>query len=880
MALRGRVALLALAAAAAAAAAPPAPQSRQQPPPREALVRVLWRLASAGDAGRLRQVATAQPWLLNESVGGAGVIVPLLEGWHAAIEALPSLTPAGADHESALGVLLHGGADPALGCPLLDALVTRNAAAVKALLRVSRPAALARCLASYDATGQGLLHAAARTPASGLARHLYRTSAASSIAMEAAGDAAAVAAAVARARQVLDVHVAGTPLDTARSTQQRRRRRRRQQLRTVTKSAIEAAAGDAALTALLAAARRLNKKLLQVAAAGTVAAGAGTAPPMLSTGGDGDSDRLPPPLAPSEWLELHDGAGHTPLTLACAHGRARAVAALFKAGADPRALAQTSAGAGEVDESSGTPQQPAPVTTAAAAPPVGTGLACAHAAASRGHVDVLEALCAGVAGGDACAVLLAGHPDAHGRSAADVAAAHDRALFAPVREWIAQRVAAAAAAAGGQAVEQPQRQVPQQHVAVASDGAPAWPRLPPHWDAARHANAGWAVASPAQLARVGLPPALFDGGGSSEAESSSTGAAASSCGGCAVSSVVDEVPPEWLMAPAGSSDGAALHRGFLSIGKPFVVRQWAQFRAAAALNGSSTIAGGNDAGAAVGADASLTPLPVSLLAWLSGYLPSSAFTAPGARLGELVVAPGGVPYADTYAYRDDDDDEDGVVNGGAQRPAAAKTMTLAAFVGSHMGAGAEAARAAAVLAAPGSGNASASSSARRPPYVFDGRAMHAQPAVFGRLLAALLPDALGKGHGGGADGSGAGSSTSPPQPPPPAHQLRQLIVGPPLSGAQPHFHGPAVNVLLAGAKAWELTPPAHAGFVRSHAADWFAAGGYCHAADGDGDGAGGPAAGCVPHLRFLQGPGDLVWVPEHWGHAVLNLADAVAVAVE
>ena len=38
--------------------------------------------------------------------------------------------------------------------------------------------------------------------------------------------------------------------------------------------------------------------------------------------------------------------------------------------------------------------------------------------------------------------------------------------------------------------------------------------------------------------------------------------------------------------------------------------------------------------------------------------------------------------------------------------------------------------------------------------------------------------------------------------------------------------------------------------------------------------------GGIPHLALLQGPGDLVYVPETWGHAVLNLADAIAVAIE
>jgi hypothetical protein len=138
----------------------------------------------------------------------------------------------------------------------------------------------------------------------------------------------------------------------------------------------------------------------------------------------------------------------------------------------------------------------------------------------------------------------------------------------------------------------------------------------------------------------------------------------------------------------------------------------------------------------------------------------------------------------------------------------------------------------------------------------------------------------------------------------------------------PHFHGPAVNVLLVGLKLWFLFPPSEAGFSDLHVRRWYetsyhnnaTAGGTqaCSATERpqsvqwlldkiaehtsvDVDAVGGsrtPQAGSVvevdtdrlastvPHLLFLQEPGDLVYVPSHWGHAVLNLADTVALAYE
>jgi hypothetical protein len=184
----------------------------------------------------------------------------------------------------------------------------------------------------------------------------------------------------------------------------------------------------------------------------------------------------------------------------------------------------------------------------------------------------------------------------------------------------------------------------------------------------------------------------------------------------------------------------------------------------------------------------------------------------------------------------------------------------------------------------------------------------------------------------------------------PRNHHRQLIVGPPLSGAMPHFHNPALNLLLVGVKLWVLLPPGNATFGQSHARHWFedsyrrkyaglpaeglavdaveAAAAALLAEEGetqtegrlgrkghrgvnwidtrDGQAPDAPAAGgggehssnqsndlpgisgarwsfCpqpVPHYRFLQEAGDLVFVPEHWGHAVINLSDTVAVAIE
>ena len=94
----------------------------------------------------------------------------------------------------------------------------------------------------------------------------------------------------------------------------------------------------------------------------------------------------------------------------------------------------------------------------------------------------------------------------------------------------------------------------------------------------------------------------------------------------------------------------------------------------------------------------------------------------------------------------------------------------------------------------------------------------------------------------------------------------ELIVGPAGSGSMPHFHGPALNALVAGAKLWLVTQPSCALFATVHAVPWLLESSVR-----------GPE--CVP-WALLQRAGDVVTVPRHFGHVVVNLQDSVAVAFE
>ena len=50
--------------------------------------------------------------------------------------------------------------------------------------------------------------------------------------------------------------------------------------------------------------------------------------------------------------------------------------------------------------------------------------------------------------------------------------------------------------------------------------------------------------------------------------------------------------------------------------------------------------------------------------------------------------------------------------------------------------------------------------------------------------------------------------------------MAQLAVGPPSSGAQPHFHPLALNALAFGQKHWMVWPPADAFFYTGSGAQW------------------------------------------------------------
>eukprot|EP00438_Fugacium_kawagutii_P015391 Skav225151 [mRNA] locus=scaffold1056:273057:273569:- [translate_table: standard] len=86
----------------------------------------------------------------------------------------------------------------------------------------------------------------------------------------------------------------------------------------------------------------------------------------------------------------------------------------------------------------------------------------------------------------------------------------------------------------------------------------------------------------------------------------------------------------------------------------------------------------------------------------------------------------------------------------------------------------------------------------------------------------------------------------------------QFAVGETGSGSPMHFHQDAVNLLLNGRKRWWLQPPSLSAMSRLHP---------CLEREANEAAAWHYDTACV----LEQEVGDVVYVPDMWGHAVLNL---------
>ena len=101
----------------------------------------------------------------------------------------------------------------------------------------------------------------------------------------------------------------------------------------------------------------------------------------------------------------------------------------------------------------------------------------------------------------------------------------------------------------------------------------------------------------------------------------------------------------------------------------------------------------------------------------------------------------------------------------------------------------------------------------------------------------------------------------------------QFYLGGPRSGAPLHFHQAAYNLLVYGQKRWYLTPPAQAAFSMRPANEWVAEN-FEKRSDGENGSGDNAFVVCDQHA------GDVVVLPDLWGHLTENLATSVGIAQE
>mmetsp|Transcript_15922 Transcript_15922/g.26788 ORF Transcript_15922/g.26788 Transcript_15922/m.26788 type:complete len:604 (+) Transcript_15922:538-2349(+) len=88
------------------------------------------------------------------------------------------------------------------------------------------------------------------------------------------------------------------------------------------------------------------------------------------------------------------------------------------------------------------------------------------------------------------------------------------------------------------------------------------------------------------------------------------------------------------------------------------------------------------------------------------------------------------------------------------------------------------------------------------------------------------------------------------------------------TGAPVHFHNTAWNALIYGAKKWIIYPPSRMIMSNKQILDYYETDMNNFTARG------------VPPITCVQTAGDVVIIPESWGHGVINIQESVAVATE
>lgn len=107
----------------------------------------------------------------------------------------------------------------------------------------------------------------------------------------------------------------------------------------------------------------------------------------------------------------------------------------------------------------------------------------------------------------------------------------------------------------------------------------------------------------------------------------------------------------------------------------------------------------------------------------------------------------------------------------------------------------------------------------------------------------------------------------------------QFFLGTRFSGAPEHFHRSAINMQWFGRKHWTIQPPHQAAYNKRNQIEEMA---DADAAAGAGSSSSGSSSSsrAAGALHCIQEAGDIVFVPDFWSHATINLEESIGFAAE
>ena len=108
----------------------------------------------------------------------------------------------------------------------------------------------------------------------------------------------------------------------------------------------------------------------------------------------------------------------------------------------------------------------------------------------------------------------------------------------------------------------------------------------------------------------------------------------------------------------------------------------------------------------------------------------------------------------------------------------------------------------------------------------------------------------------------------------------QAFAGPAFSGAPVHSHSPAFNLAIEGRKFWTLLPPASDLYSASHPLEYLSPLFAADTSSGLKESLEDTGLKVADHLRktaceLIQNPGEMLYVPRHVSHSVLNMDSVV-----